>query len=214
MSDGWEMIAQFRVALAACPIVAILRGVRPAEVSDIAQALFDEGIRVIEVPLNSPEPLSSIERLATAFEGRAIIGAGTVLTVEDVTAVAAAGGRLIVSPNMDVAVIRQTKKKGLVSAPGFLTPTEAFAAIAAGADILKFFPGELATPGLLKALSAVLPKSVPVLLVGGMDASAIGGWTREPVAGFGVGGALYRPGDTSAIVAGKARMLMTALRTA
>lgn len=207
-------LAEFQEAFAACPIIAILRGVRPDEAVAVTEALVAEGIRIIEVPLNSPEPLRSIERLAEAFAGRAIIGAGTVLRTEDVAAVAASGGQLIVSPNTDTAVIAASKARGLVSSPGFQTPTEAFAAITAGADVLKYFPGEAATPAIIKALSAVIPKSVPMLIVGGVAADSIDRWTGSPVAGFGIGGSLYKAGDTPAVVAGKARAFVTALRAA
>jgi len=197
-------LAEFQEAFAGCPIVAILRGVRPDEAVAVTEALVAEGIRIIEVPLNSPEPLSSIERLAKSF----------VLRTEEVAAVAASGGQLIVSPNTDTAVIAASKAKGLVSSPGFQTPTEAFAAIAAGADVLKYFPGEAATPTIIKALSAVIPKSVPMLIVGGVAADSIGRWTSSPVAGFGIGGSLYKVGDTPAAVAGKARAFVAALRAA
>jgi 2-dehydro-3-deoxyphosphogalactonate aldolase len=207
-------LAEFREAFAACPIVAILRGVRPDEAVAVTEALVAEGIRIIEVPLNSPEPLHSIEQLAKSFAGRAVIGAGTVLRTEDVAAVAAAGGQLIVSPNTDTAVIAESKARGLVSSPGFQTPTEAFTAIAAGADVLKYFPGEAATPAIVKALSAVVPKFVPMLIVGGVAADCIDRWTGSPVAGFGIGGSLYKAGDTPAIVAGKARAFVAALRAA
>lgn len=207
-------LAEFQEAFAACPVVAILRGVRPDEAVDIAEALVAEGIRIIEVPLNSPEPLRSIGLLAKAFAGRAVIGAGTVLTVAEVAEVAAAGGRLIVSPNADAAVIAASKAAGLVSSPGFQTPTEAFSAIAAGADVLKFFPGEAATPAILKALSAVVPKSVPMLIVGGVAADSIDRWTGSPVAGFGIGSSLYKSGDSPAVVAGKAKAFVAALAAA
>lgn len=207
-------LAEFQVAFASCPIVAILRGVRPDEVVAVTEALVAEGIRIIEVPLNSPEPLVSIEKLSKTFVGRAVIGAGTVLRREEVVAVAAAGGRLIVSPNVDTAVIAESKARGLVSSPGFQTPTEAFAAIGAGADVLKYFPGEAATPAIIKALSAVIPKSVPMLIVGGVAADSIGRWTGTPVAGFGIGGSIYKAGDSPAIVAGKARAFVAALSAA
>lgn len=207
-------LAEFQVAFASCPIVAILRGVRPDEVVAVTEALVAEGIRIIEVPLNSPEPLVSIEKLSKTFVGRAVIGAGTVLRREEVAAVAAAGGRLIVSPNVDTAVIAESKARGLVSSPGFQTPTEAFAAIGAGADVLKYFPGEAATPAIIKALSAVIPKSVPMLIVGGVAADSIGRWTGTPVAGFGIGGSIYKAGDSPAIVAGKARAFVAALSAA
>lgn len=207
-------LVEFQAAFSSCPIVAILRGIRPDEAVEVTEALVAEGIGVIEVPLNSPEPLVSIEKLSKAFAGRAVIGAGTVLRKDEVLAVAAAGGRLIVSPNVDTAVIAESKARGLVSSPGFQTPTEAFAAIGAGADVLKYFPGEAATPAIIKALSAVIPKSVPMLIVGGVAADGIGRWTGTPVAGFGIGGSIYKAGDSPAIVAGKARAFVEALSAA
>ena len=207
-------IAEFRDALAAFPVVAILRGVRPEEVVAVTEALVAEGVRIVEVPLNSPEPLRSIEALARTFAGRAVIGAGTVLRAEEVERVAAAGGRLVVSPNTDPTVIAATKRLGLVSSPGFQTPTEAFAAIAAGADVLKFFPGEAATPAIVRALSAVIPKTVPMLLVGGVAADTIERWTGTPIAGFGIGSSLYRPGDDAATVGAKAKAFAAALGAA
>lgn len=206
--------AEFRAALAAFPVVAILRGVRPDEVVAVTEALFAEGVRIVEVPLNSPEPLRSIEALVKAFAGRAVIGAGTVLTAADVERVAEVGGRLIVSPNTNPTVIAATKRLGLIASPGFQTPTEAFAAIDAGADVLKYFPGEAATPAILKALAAVISKSVPMLLVGGVAADSIDRWTDAPIAGFGIGSSLYKPGDTAETVGAKAKAFAAALRAA
>ncbi|WP_053240072.1 2-dehydro-3-deoxy-6-phosphogalactonate aldolase [Pleomorphomonas koreensis] len=207
-------LIEFQAAFSSCPIVAILRGIRPDEAVAVTEVLVAEGIGIIEVPLNSPEPLVSIEKLSKTFVGRAVIGAGTVLRKEDVTAVAAAGGRLIVSPNVNGAVIAESKARGLVSSPGFQTPTEAFAAIDAGADVLKYFPGEAATPAIVKALSAVVPKNVPMLIVGGVAADSIDRWTGTPVAGFGIGGSIYKAGDSPTVVAGKAQALTAALRAA
>lgn len=206
--------AEFREALAAFPVVAILRGVHPDEVVAIAEALVAAGLRIIEVPLNSPEPLRSIELLAGSFAGRALVGAGTVLRPVEVEAVAAAGGRLVVSPDTNPAVIAATRRLGLASAPGFQTPTEAFAALAAGADALKFFPGEAATPAIVRALAAVIPKSVPMLLVGGVATDTIDRWKEAPIAGFGIGSSLYRPGDDPATVGAKAVAFAAALRAA
>mgnify|MGYP001766727524 CR=1 FL=1 len=206
--------AEFTEALARFPVVAILRGVRPDEVVAVTEALYAEGLRIVEVPLNSPDPFASIAALARAFAGRALIGAGTVLTAADVERVAQAGGRLVVSPNTDAAVVAATRRLGLVSSPGFQTPTEAFAAIAAGADVLKYFPGEAATPAIVRALSAVIPKTVPMLLVGGVAADTIDRWNDTSIAGFGIGSALYRPGDDPATVGAKARAFAAALRAA
>ncbi|MDR3373614.1 MAG: 2-dehydro-3-deoxy-6-phosphogalactonate aldolase [Ancalomicrobiaceae bacterium] len=207
-------LTDYARAFAACPIVAILRGVRPDEVVAVAEALVSAGVGIVEVPLNSPEPLQSIRRLAGAFAGRAVVGAGTVLKVADVEQVAAAGGRFIVSPNTDAAVIAASKDAGLVSLPGFQTPTEAFTAIAAGADMLKYFPGEAATPAIIRALSAVVPASVPMLLVGGVAADTIERWTNTPIAGFGIGSSLYKAGDSPTAVAEKSMLFVAALRAA
>jgi 2-dehydro-3-deoxyphosphogalactonate aldolase len=203
--------ALFARHFAACPLVAILRGVRPDEVEAVAAALFDAGLRTIEVPLNSPDPLASIARLAARYGDEALIGAGTVLTVEDVARVADAGGRLIVSPGTDPAVIAASVAAGLVSAPGFFTPTEAFAALAAGAHALKLFPAEAAPPAVVKAQRAVLPKDVPLLVVGGITPDKVGRYRVAGADGFGLGGALYAPGMDAAEVGARARAFVAAL---
>lgn len=197
--------------LAQSPLVAILRGVRPEEVEAIGAALVEAGIRIIEVPLNSPGPEASIARLAASFGDRALIGAGTVTDPLRVDAIAAAGGRLIVMPHADAAVVRAAKDFGLLAVPGFATPTEAFAMLAAGADALKLFPSEAFGPAVLKAMLAVLPKGTMVLPVGGVEAANIPAWRAAGAAGFGIGGALFRPGDDAAAVAAKARALVAAL---
>ncbi len=188
--------ARFAEAIAAMPIVAILRGVKPDEVIAVAQAIFEAGVRVIEVPLNSPDPLTSIASLATHFGDRAIVGAGTVLTVEDVARCKEAGAQIIVSPNMNPDVIRATVAAGMISAPGCLTPTEAFAALDAGAHAVKLFPGELISAAAVKAMRAVLPKQAIVLVVGGVSADLINQYQEAGANGFGIGGAIYRPGTT------------------
>jgi len=197
--------------LARSPFVAILRGVRPEEVVEIAQAVVDTGWCVIEVPLNSPAPFASIARLSEALAADILVGAGTVRTPAEVDRVAEAGGRLIVMPHADVAVIAHAARRGLMVLPGVFTATEAFAAIDAGADALKLFPAEIGGPALLKALRAVLPKEVPILPVGGVSADTIAAWRAAGAAGFGVGSALYRPGDDAATVGRRARDLVAAL---
>jgi 2-dehydro-3-deoxyphosphogalactonate aldolase len=197
---------------AALPLIAILRGVRPDEAVAIGETLLDAGFRVIEVPLNSPAALASIRRLAEAFGDRARIGAGTVLTVEQVRDVAAAGGTLVVSPNANPAVIRATKAAGLWSAPGVATPTEGFAALDAGADVLKLFPAEQLPPAVVKAWRAVLPRDVPLVPVGGVAPETMAAFVSAGAAGFGLGSALYKPGMTPADVRRAADAFVTAWR--
>lgn len=204
----------FRQAMQRLPLVAILRGVRPEEIIDIAAALIDAGFAIIEVPLNSPDPLTSIARLNDRFGDRALVGAGTVLTPTRVGEVAAVGGRLIVSPNSDVAVIAAAAAAGLVALPGFATPTEAFMALNAGAHGLKLFPAEGATPAVLKAMKAVLPPQVPVLPVGGITDTNMADWVAVGAAGFGLGGSLYKPGDDAHAVGERAARLAAAWRDA
>jgi 2-dehydro-3-deoxyphosphogalactonate aldolase len=192
------------------PLVAILRGIRPEEAEAAFDALIAAGIGLIEVPLNSPEPLATIAALAKRSNGRAILGAGTVLTVGEVSAVAAAGGRMIVSPNRDDAVIRATKAAGLDSYPGVFTATEALGAIAAGADALKFFPADLLGLNGIKALTAVLPKEIPLLAVGGIEASNIALFLKAGITGFGIGSSLYKPGMSAGEIGERARAMVAA----
>lgn len=194
-----------------CPLVAILRGVEPAEVSTIAAALEAEGIAIVEVPLNSPQPLDSIARLARQFGDRLLIGAGTVMTGSQVAEIAEAGGRLIVTPHAAPEVVQAAKARGLLAIPGFFTPAEAFAMLAAGADAIKLFPAEAAGPPVLRALLAVLPEGTAVLPVGGIDAASIPAWRKAGAAGFGVGSSIYKPGDSPNAVAHKARSLLQSL---
>jgi 2-dehydro-3-deoxyphosphogalactonate aldolase len=197
--------------LARCPLIAILRGVHPQEVTGIAGAVASEGIAIVEVPLNSPQPLDSIHRLAQTFGERLLIGAGTVTTPGEVAEVAAAGGRLIVTPHADATIVRAVRTKDLIAIPGFFTPAEAFAMLGAGAHALKLFPAEAASPTVVRALRAVLPPRTVVLPVGGIDASNMAGWLTAGAAGFGIGSAIYRPGDTAGSVAAKAAALVAAL---
>jgi len=202
----------FDTAFAACPLVAILRGLTPDEAPAIGDALADAGFTLIEVPLNSPDPLKSIEILADRIGDRAIIGAGTVLTAQQVREVHAAKGRFIVSPNTDKAVITQTRWLGMDSLPGYYTPSEGFAALAAGASALKLFPADGALPAMLKAQRAVLPRDLKVLVVGGINAGNMAQWRAAGADGFGLGSNLYKPGKTAEAVSEDARALVEEAR--
>jgi 2-dehydro-3-deoxyphosphogalactonate aldolase len=195
----------FRSWLAPLPLIAILRGLRPEEAVAVGTAIADAGFRILEVPLNSPRPLESIRLLADALGDRCLIGAGTVLSVEAVTDVADAGGKLIVMPHADTRVIAAAKSAGLFCVPGVSTPTEAFAALHAGADALKAFPAELVTPPVLRAWRAIVPPEVPLLPVGGIEPEGMAVYRRAGAAGFGIGSALYAPGRSVAEVADAAR---------
>lgn len=195
-------------------LVAILRGITPLEADAIADALVDEGFEALEVPLNSPDPLDSIARMVRRHGRRALIGGGTMLTVDHVDQVADAGGRLMVSPNMRPAVIRHAVARGMITMPGVLTPTEAFDALDAGAAGLKFFPASLLGPGGLSALMAVLPKGTVVGAVGGVGPDNMADYVRAGVRTFGLGTAVYRPGDSAAAVREKARGLIAAYDSA
>ena len=202
----------FDRCFAECPLVAIIRGVTPDEIDGIGGALVEAGIRIIEVPLNSPEPYASIGRLAERFGGEALVGAGTVLRAEDVARVREAGGRLVVSPNMDPRVIRAAVDAGMVSSPGVFTPTEALAALENGAHALKLFPAEGASPQVVKAIRAVLAKEVRLLVVGGVTPQSVGGWLDSGANGFGLGGGLYKPGQSAAETLDKARAYVAAVQ--
>ena len=190
-------------ALARCSLVAILRGVRPDEVEDVAEAVIDAGFSMVEVPLNSPDPFDSITRLVRRFGDRALIGAGTVLTLADVARVVATGAQMVISPNTDTAVIAATKRAGLVSLPGYSTPSEAFDALGAGATGLKLFPAEAASPRVLDAHRAVIPRTVPILVVGGITPDNMCEW-RHACEGFGLGSALFKAGMSTAEVRDRA----------
>ncbi len=201
-------------ALADCNIVAILRGVTPDTVLPIGEALFDAGIRIIEVPLNSPEPLKSIKALAEAFEDRALIGAGTVLSTDQMRDVRDAGGALIVMPHADPEIIEESKAEDLICLPGAATPTEAFRALSAGADGLKMFPGEILTPDVLKAWRAVVPEGTLLLPVGGVNTGTIPSYAAAGADGYGVGSALFKPGLSASEIGEKARELIAVVRGA
>jgi 2-dehydro-3-deoxyphosphogalactonate aldolase len=203
---------EIRRRLDECPLVAIIRGVTPDDAEAIGEALYGAGLRIIEVPLNSPDPLESIRRLAGRMGDRALVGAGTVLDPGDVERVREAGGRIIVSPNTYAPVIEATARAGLVSSPGYFTPSEAFEAIRAGAHALKLFPAENATPKTVRAQRAVLPKEVPLLVVGGVAPDAMRPWIEAGADGFGLGSGLYKPGQSAEETAMRARAYVEELR--
>ncbi|MBO9644445.1 MAG: 2-dehydro-3-deoxy-6-phosphogalactonate aldolase [Pseudacidovorax sp.] len=206
-----DLLPAFQRALAQLPLVAILRGLTPAEAPAVGQALVAAGFGLLEVPLNSPEPLESIRLLREQCPG-ALVGAGTVLTPRQVREVHAAGGQLIVSPCFDAAVVRESVALGMVALPGVLTPTEAFGALAAGAHALKLFPAEMASPAAVKALKAVLPRGTPLLPVGGITPEGMAAWHAAGADGFGIGSALYKPGKAAAAVGEAAHAFVAAWR--
>jgi 2-dehydro-3-deoxyphosphogalactonate aldolase len=195
-----------------CPLIAIIRGVTPDQAEAIGDSIFEGDIRIIEVPLNSPDALTSIELVARRLGERALIGAGTVLTAADVRRVQDAGGRIIVSPDTNTEVISAAADAGLVSSPGYFTPSEAFTALRAGAHALKLFPAEAASPAVLKAQLAVIPKGVPVMVVGGVNPDNMQPWIEAGAAGFGLGSGLYKPGQSAADTLEKARAFVGGLR--
>lgn len=199
-----ETQAAWQQAMRQLPLVAILRGISPAEAADVGQALWDAGWRLLEVPLNSPEPLRSIELLARRFP-QALVGAGTVRNAAEVRQVQDSGGRIIVSPHCDVQVIRAAVDRGMLSLPGVMTPSEAFAALDAGATALKLFPAEMIPPAAVKAMRAVLPAALQLLPVGGIAPTTMAPYRVAGASGFGIGSALYKPGMDAAAVAASAR---------
>jgi 2-dehydro-3-deoxyphosphogalactonate aldolase len=200
-----------RAALSYCPIVAILRGVKPDEVDSIGDALIEAGVTVIEVPLNSPQPFESIRRLAERHAHHALVGAGTVLEVADVARVKEAGGRLVVAPNFDADVVRAAKAAGLVSLPGVMTPSEGFAALKAGADGLKLFPAEIIPPAVFKAWRAVFAPDTLLLAVGGVGVENIRSYAEAGASGYGIGSALYKPGRSATEIGKLAGALVAGL---
>jgi 2-dehydro-3-deoxyphosphogalactonate aldolase len=204
--------ARFDTALRTLPLIAILRGIEPRESEAVAVALHAEGFRLIEIPLNSPDPLASIARVRRALPADTLVGAGTVLRTDDVERLEAAGGELIVMPHADRAVIRAANAAGLVCIPGVATPTEAFAALDAGADALKLFPAELISPPAVKAMRAVLPKALRLFPVGGITADTMAGYVRAGANGFGLGSALYTSGASAGQVQERARHFADAWR--
>lgn len=195
-----------------CPLIAIIRGVTPPEAEAIGAAIQESGIRIIEVPLNSPDPLRSIELLARKCGDSMLVGAGTVVDPAQVAQVRDSGGRIIVSPDTNVDVISATAEAGLVSSPGYFTPSEAFAALRAGAHALKLFPAEGATPSLLKAHLAVLPSGIPLMPVGGIRPDNMQPWLDAGASGFGLGSGLYKPGQSAADTLDKARAYVAGLK--
>ena len=206
------MNGRFAAAMASLPLVAILRGVKPTEAPEILRALIGEGFVLIEVPLNSPEPQASLRAMRAIAPPDVLVGAGTVLNAADVERVAQAGGDLIVTPNCDPAIIGAAKARGLIALPGVATPSEAFGALAAGADGLKAFPAEMITPAIVKAWRAVLPILAPIFPVGGITPDNMAPYIAAGADGFGLGSALYRPGDNARRVARNAAAFVAAWR--
>jgi 2-dehydro-3-deoxyphosphogalactonate aldolase len=205
-----ELSRRFDKAFDTLPLVAILRGLKPQEAEGMGAALYAAGFRLIEVPLNSPDPFRSIETLRRSLPADALVGAGTVLEVADVDRLADAGGEIVVMPHADIAVVTAAKAHGLVCTPGVMTPTEAFAALKAGADALKLFPAELVAPNVVKALLAVLPKGTRLIPVGGISPQTMEPYRAAGAKGFGLGSALYTPGLTTTEVATRAKAFVAA----
>jgi len=209
-THGDAAAARLGKALRACPLVAILRWITPPEVEDVAAAVVEEGFGILEVPLNSPDALVSIERLARRFGEQAVIGAGTVISPAAVLQVRDSGGTMIVMPHADVGVIRAARDQGMSCIPGVATPTEGFAALNAGATALKVFPAEAISPSVLKAWRAVFSKDIPLLPTGGVTEESMAAWRAAGATGFGIGGNLYRPGRSASEVREAARSFVSA----
>lgn len=203
-----------KAALSALPLIAVLRWITPQEVEDVTAVLVEAGFGLIEVPLNSPDPLNSIERLARRFGAETLIGAGTVMSPSDVTRVRNVGGTLIVMPHADVAVVKAAHEQSMACFPGVSTPTEGFAALQAGADGLKVFPAEAISPAVLKAWRAVFSNDIPLLPTGGISPESFPAWLAAGASGFGIGGNLYRPGRSLAEIRANAKAFVDAWRTA
>jgi len=210
MTDDSRLHTRFSAAIQALPLVAILRGITPAEAEPVGKRLYAEGFRLLEVPLNSPDPFASIAAIRQAVPDDALVGAGTVLTTEQVRRLKMCGGELVVMPHADIAIIRAAKALGMLCVPGVATPTEAFAALAAGADALKLFPAELVTPSVLRAMRAVLPRDVRLLPVGGIAPESMSSYVAAGASGFGLGSALYAPGMICDAVGANARAFVAA----
>ncbi len=208
-----SLIDRWQDTLNTLPLVAILRGITSGEALSVGERIVAAGFKVLEVPLNSPEPFESIRLMVDAFGKDAIVGAGTVLKVEDVDRLADVGGQICISPNTNPAVIKRAKALGMISFPAFFTATEAFTAIDAGADALKLFPAELAGTKGLKALKAILPKNMPVFPVGGVEPGNMKEYLDVGAAGFGIGSSVYKPGDTAEIAFAKAKAFTDAWAT-
>ncbi len=200
-----------KIWLDRCPVIAILRGIRPEEAESIGTALETAGISIVEVPLNSPDPFESISILSRSFGSRMLVGAGTLTNAKQVAEVAAAGGRLIVTPHANAEIVRAAKAMDLFAVPGFFNPTEALTLLDAGADAIKLFPAEVLGIPMLKALRAVLPKSALVIPVGGIQASNIAPWMSAGAQGIGAGSSIYQQGDNAATVQAKAKALVDAV---
>lgn len=212
MTHHATLTERFAAAQSALPLVAILRGIRPQEAVDIGVSLVEAGFRLIEVPLNSPDPFTSIAALRQALPDEVLVGAGTVLELAQIGQLCECGGELVIMPHADLALIRAAKAAGLLCVPGIVSPTEAFAALAAGADALKIFPAELVTPAILKAMRAVLPKGIGLLPVGGIKPESLKPYVDAGATGFGLGSALYKPGMTVGQTASMARQFVAAWR--